>query len=187
MTAYQHSRSKIIRDIFLIIISVVVSIWLERSGNLDKWLNMIGGSIVLKSFITGLFFTSAFTTAPAIAVFSNLTGTHSLPLVALFGAVGAVTGDIFLFRFVRDELSGNILSLMGKPVTHQIKHIFKLRIFHWFSPFVAAIIIASPLPDELAMAVFGFAGTRMALFLPFSLAANFTGIILIATAAQAVF
>ena len=166
MSSYRHSGTKIIRDLCAIVLSIAVAIWLERSGTIAILLTKLGGGAIIQSFVTGLFFTSAFTTAPAIAVFTNLTQTNSLPLTAFFGALGAVTGDLFLFRFVRDELSGDIVSLIGKPLMHQVRHIFKLRLFHWFSPFIAALIIASPLPDELAMAIFGLTGTRTATFIP---------------------
>ncbi len=178
-------RRSLFIDLAFIILSIGLTITLSHWGIINTLLSHTQGYPALASFICGLFFTSAFTTAPAIAMFHGLTQTNSLWLVALCGSLGAVLGDIILFRFVRNRLSEDILSLMGKPLAHQVHHIFKLRIFHWFSPLVGAIIIASPiLPDELAMAFVGFASSRVGPFLPFSFVANFAGIVIVVTAAQ---
>ena len=122
----------------------------------------------------------------SIGVTVWLARSTSVVQTALIGALGALCGDLVIFKFVRDRLSEDILALMGRKGSTRLKHIFHKRIFHWLTPFVAAMIFASPLPDELGIMLLGFVHTKTVMFLPYSYAANFIGILIIGLLARAV-
>lgn len=181
----KQANQHILRDFGLIGASVLFAVWLGNSGIVDRFVGFTGGMHWLESFIAGIFFTSAFTTAPAIVLLGNLAQVEPVFTTALFGGLGAVCGDLLIFRFFRDVLAEDFFTLAGRAQRGRILHIFRMRVFKWFTPFVAALIMASPLPDELAMMLMGFSRTDMKLVVAFSFAANTAGILFIGLAAKA--
>lgn len=169
----------------MIAASVVVTVVLAQSGMITRFLNATSHLKILETFLAGSLFTSAFTTPIAIGFLGTIARTTSVVQTALIGALGSVCGDLVIFKFVRDRLSEDVLGLLGKKGSTRLRHIFHRRIFHWFTPFVAALIFASPLPDELGVMLLGFVHTKTALFLPYSYVANFIGILIIGLLARA--
>lgn len=61
------TTSDIIQDVGLIGLSIVAAILLARSGVLHQLLSSFSDAWILGAFVAGIFFTSVFTTAPAVA------------------------------------------------------------------------------------------------------------------------
>lgn len=179
MTKKFPPRNHIAQDVLLIAISITISVTLARTGAFTRLLEATQGVGVIQNFIAGLFFTSAFTTPLAIPILAEIARLGSPFSTAVVGGLGAMTGDLLLFRFTKDRIAEDIAALTTKKGLTKITHIFETRLFRWFSPFVAALIIASPLPDELGVTLLGLAKTRTSVFLLFSFAANFAGILII--------
>jgi uncharacterized membrane protein YdjX (TVP38/TMEM64 family) len=132
------------------------------------------------SFIAGIFFTSVFTTAPAIVALGEIARTNSLVLTAFFGALGSVVGDLLIFSFIRDRLSEHLVVLMEHAsYWKRVQALFKLRYFRWLTFLLGGLIISSPLPDELAVSMFGFTKMSTRMFIPISFIFNFVGILAI--------
>ncbi len=186
MTHSQKFKNHILEDIGLVVLSVLVAIILVRTDILITLLATSAQMERLGSFIAGMFFTSVFTTAPAIATLSEIAQANSLFRTAFFGALGAVTGDLIIFRFVRDRFSEDITELIGhKRGRHRFNALFKLRFFRWLTFLAGGLIIASPLPDELGIGLLGFSKMKTLLFIPLSFTFNFIGIIIIGIIARA--
>ena len=147
-------------------------------------LEATGDGILFASFIAGMFFTSVVTTAPAIAVLGELALEGNLLLVALAGGAGAVIGDYIIFAFVRDRVGDDIAYLLARTGTPRFFKLFHRRTFRWMLPFIGGLIIASPLPDELGLALLGIAKMRTSRFVLLSFTFNATGILLIGLAAR---
>lgn len=64
--------------------------------------------------------------------------------------------------------------------------IFRLRIFRWSIAFLGALVIASPLPDELGLMMLGFSKIKTSFFVPISFLLNFLGILVIGLIAKAI-
>ncbi len=174
------------RDIGIIVLSILVAVILVQSGILLHLLQSVEGYGFLSTFIVGLFFTSVFTTAPAIAALGEIALTHSLLFTAFFGALGAMCGDFLIFRFMRDKFSEHLSQIVEmRGIGRRMKHLFKLNFFHWLTLLLGGLIIASPLPDELGLSLLGFSKLKTSRFLPMSFAFNFIGIVLIGLAARA--
>ena len=178
-------KNHLYQDIIIIVVGIVFAIWLAKSGTIDRLIGFTGGFWIISSFVAGSFFTSAFTTAPAIAILGELGQTNPIFWTAFFGGLGALLGDFILFKFVRDRFTNDLMALIGKRGSEKLAHIFHRKLFRWFSPFVAAFIIASPLPDELGVTILGLVKSRAFIFIPFSFLANFFGILVIALIARA--
>lgn len=181
-----REKNRLLFDVLLVAASIAFAVWLVRSNVINHLLVYAGEVKYIESFVAGMFFTSVFTTPVAIVVLGEISQ-HSSPLTAaFFGSLGALVGDLVLFTFIKDRVSGDLLALIGKKGRGRLFHIAERRLFRWFSPLIAAFIIASPLPDELGVMFLGFAKTRTPVFMLFSLVANFLGILVIGLLAAAV-
>ena len=56
----------------------------------------------------------------------------------------------------------------------------------WLIPFIGALIVASPLPDELGLTMMGLSKMKTSLFIPLSFLLNFFGIMTVGLIAKAV-
>lgn len=169
-------KNNLVQDAIIIAVSVAVAVILART---DIPVNIWG------SFIAGVFFTSIFTVAPAAVTLGEIAQANSVLLTALFGALGAVAGDLIIFRFVRDRFSLHLAELMkAEGPGKRFMTLFRLKSFRWLTFLAGGFIIASPLPDELGIALLGFSKLKTSLFIPLSFVFNFLGIYLIGIAAR---
>jgi hypothetical protein len=112
---------------------------------------------------------------------------NSVFVTALLGSLGAVCGDLFIFYFIRDRLSGHLTELISeRGMPKRLKRLFKMRMFRWFTFLLGGIIIASPLPDELGIGLLGFSKMKLSWFVPISFIFNFFGILFIGFLARTI-
>lgn len=180
----RHSPYHTWRDITLVVFSVIIALFLAQTEGFENFLTATKNFEIVGSFIAGLFFTSAFTTAPAIVALAEIAKANSLWPTVVFGAIGAVIGDLVIFRFVKNSLFDDVRYLLGTPRSRRLAKIFHLRLFRWLLPLLGALVIASPFPDELGVALLGLSQTRAHVFLPVSFLFNMLGIFIIGTIAR---
>lgn len=181
----KHTTLKLVRDIVFIIISITCAVFFVRLGILKLFLDTTDSIDFIGSFVSGIFFTSVFTTPLSIVSFAGIAQSVNIFSMAFFGACGSVVGDLLIFFFLKESLLEDVGHVVRAPKYKKIAHIFKKRIFRWLTPLLGALIIASPLPDELGLAMMGFSKVRTAILIPVSFTMNFLGILLIGIAAQA--
>ena len=180
-----HKNNLLIKDLVIILLSIFIAVILVKTHVLTNILLSTKELELLGSFIAGMFFTSAFTTAPAIVTLGEIAKVNSVIQTALLGAMGAVLGDLIIFRFVRDKLSEDLMELTShNNSAKRIKAILKIKFFRWITFLIGGLIIASPLPDELGIGLLGFSKMRAWRFVPFSFTFNFIGILLIGLIAK---
>jgi uncharacterized membrane protein YdjX (TVP38/TMEM64 family) len=183
------------RNIILLMISILIAWFLFQFHGTHVFLQKLGSFGYLGSFLAGIMFTYAFTVAPATSIILVLGETLNPILIALIGATGAVISDYLIFRFVRDKLMDEIKLLskeideFSKPISEMVikqkvriliwKKISRSRILKMIIPIVAGLIIASPLPDEIGVALFGATRFERRKFLLISYLLNFLGILVI--------
>ncbi|OHA17717.1 MAG: hypothetical protein A2664_03835 [Candidatus Taylorbacteria bacterium RIFCSPHIGHO2_01_FULL_46_22b] len=175
----------LLQDVGIIILSILVAILIEQTGALDQLIASTREFRFLGSFVAGLFFTSVFTTAPAMVVLGEMAHANGIWETAFFGAFGSLIGDLVIFRFIRDRLSEHLIELWREQ--HRFRRftkLFKLRLFRWLTFLAGGLIIASPLPDELGVSLLGLSKARMSVFIPLSLVFNFIGLVLIGLVAS---
>lgn len=174
-----NEKINIMRDLGIIILSIVVAIILAKTGSLTGLLTSTQEWGLFGSLIAGMFFVSIFTAAPASVVLFEIAVANSIWEVALFGGIGALIGDLLIFRFIKDSLSEDIHWLIRKTKQERLVSIFRFKLFRWLIPFIGALIVASPLPDEVGLAMMGLSKMKTAIFIPISFALNFLGILAI--------
>lgn len=176
----------LIADAGLIALSVVVAILLARTGLIIDIVDNTRESELVGSFVSGIFFTSSFTVAPAGTVLVEISRVNGVLLTALFGAFGAMLGDLVIFRFAKnrfvEHLSGYVREIGG---TERLRRFFTRPSTRWVSIAIGTLVLASPLPDELGVAILGANRLDGRLMLPLAFVANAAGIAAICLAAQA--
>ena len=164
------------KDAIILAASLIAAYFLNRTGVFAYLINGAAHFQFLGNFLAGTFFTSIFTAAPAGVILGNIAQTSGILQTALVGALGALVGDFLIFRLIEDTIAKDVaLALKSSKYSH-LKEIFGLRIFSWLAPFLGAVFIALPLPDELGLALMGLSKTRSVVFIPISFALHFLGI-----------
>ncbi len=112
------------------------------------------------TFIAGFFFSYSFTAGPAAALLLLFGHEQSLLFAGLAGACGAMAGDLVIFKFTRFSFKKDSEEISK---TKTFKFLDKVaRFFYKESPtafkkyvlvLFASLIIASPLPNEVGVAV----------------------------------
>ena len=173
------------RDLGIIVFSIIVAILLIKTGAIEELLKRTQDLWFLGSFIAGMFFTSIFTTAPAIAALGQIAqSSQSVLPVAIFGGLGAMCGDLIIFRFMRDSLGEDIMRLMKNSGNGRFRSLARLKVFRWLTFFLGALVISSPLPDELGLAMMGFSKTKTSILIPVSFVFNSLGILAVGLIAK---
>jgi hypothetical protein len=177
------ARQELAKDLFFILVGVAIAIVLARSGFIDRMIVILGGQNIA-SFTAGIFFTSAFTLAPATIAFAHISQHAPVWPTALWGGMGAMLGDLVLFLFIRDKFAADLRGALKPSVMHHIASSFHFGFIKWLSPLIGALIIASPLPDEFGLALMGMSRTKLYILLPVAFVMNVIGIYMVATFAQ---
>lgn len=170
----------IVHDAAIIMLSIVIALLLIQSGTIYSLLDASREFGHLGAFVSGMFFTSIFTTAPAIVTLGEISTRMGIVETALWAALGSVIGDMIIFRFVKDRISLHMFEILPqKSGLKRFSKLFKLRFFRYLTFLVGGIIIASPLPDELGISLLGLSRMREVYFVPLSFVFNFVGILTI--------
>lgn len=102
-------------------------------------------------FILGILFAFGFTAGPATAMFLILAKEHNILFSGIIAGFGALLGDMLIFKFVRVEFAGEIKNLAKEKLfVYMRKHTPKF-LKKSLAPFIGAIFIASPLPNEIGI------------------------------------
>ncbi len=178
------ATQELAKDVFFILVGIAIAIVLSNSGAIDMLVSFLGGQIIA-SFAAGIFFTSAFTLAPATIALAHISEHTPIFEVALSGGLGAMCGDLLLFIFIRDRFGDDLRAAFKSSfLSRHFISSFHVGFMKWLSPLIGAVIIASPLPDELGLGLMGLSKTRLYVLMPISFVMNVIGIYLVAMFAQ---
>jgi len=179
---YSKHRSHKHKNIFVFFVGLLLALAICQNSTFRAfWLNL-GNYGYLGAFVAGMLLISTFSIATGIVVLVTLAQRVSPITLGVFALFGAVIGDVLIFKFIKDDVEEEI-----EPIYKQFagKHLTKLlhtRYFSWTLPVVGAFILATPLPDELAISLMGISKMTIAEFFIISLLSHATGIFLIISA-----
>jgi len=110
------------------------------------------------TFVAGMLFTYGFTAAPATAIFLILAQHQNIYIASLIGGLGALIGDLFIFSFIRRSFIDEIRRLSKERIVKYFNGRLPGLFKKYLLPLVAGFIIASPLPDEIGVAMLASSG-----------------------------
>ena len=159
----------------LFIIIIAMTIYLEKTGFFEELIQLIGNFGVIGVFISGLFFAYSFTIASAIIMFVYFANSINPFIIAFNGALGTTAGNLIFFNFVKKDLPDEIEEIIKKTGIYKLK---KSK-FRWLIPGIAGLIIAAPIPDEIAVSLLAIEDFNHNLVMLFSFIFSFFGILFI--------
>lgn len=134
----------------------------------------------LGALIAGLAFSSMFTVAPSIIAFIYLSEIMPPLELAIIGGLGAVLGDIIILHVLDGGLMDELQFIYKKwRLRWRLQWNFRSPYLRWMLPCIGALIIVSPLPDELGVSLMGISHMRSPVFFLISFCMNALGIFLI--------
>ena len=169
-------------NLTLLVISLVVTVSLLTSGYLEEVVNNIGALGYLGIFLSGCLFVSTFTIGPGTALLFAFADSAHPVIVAGLGGIGAAVGDYVAYKFIRDKLLAELNPILKALHLYRRVNILHTKYFSWLAPAVGAVIIASPLPDEIGLTLLGMKKIHAVRFLLLAFSLNSVGIFLIALA-----
>lgn len=165
------------KNLLFLSIGVFSAVYLFKQPFFHDFLLGLGRSAYLAAFLGGILFVSTFTFSIGAATLLALSEALDLWLIAVFAGFGAVVGDLIVFQFVRakgaiDELT-NLFHFFRSEKISKLLH---SKYFAWTLPVLGALIIASPLPDELGVSLLGISRLKTWEFIAISFLLNSFGI-----------
>ena len=184
-TLRSQARRELAKDLLLIAVGAIIALFLSYSGIIGGIVGLIGNT-ALSSFVSGVFFTSAFTIAPAAVALGSISLNGDPLTIAIWGAFGAMCGDLILFLYIRDRFDDDLVRSMKPSLARHFMHSLHFGFMKWLAPLVGALIIFSPLPDEMGLTLMGLSKTKVVILAPLSLVTNFLAIYGLVWFAQAI-
>lgn len=137
----------------ILIATFLAAFAVARLGYLDAIAaTAAGANQIVYAFIAGALYSFSFTAAFAVILFSNLTlSQEAVWPIAVIAATGGLVMDLTLLRFIKGFLSEELTG-HTKRVVERVVHIRPIR---FLMQFLGAIIIASPLPEEIGLTLLG--------------------------------
>jgi hypothetical protein len=171
---------KIALHLPILLISGAVAVLLARSDVFENLLSSASGStfsIVIVSLIAGILYSSVFTVAPAtVALFELAHSGAPIFLVAVVGGFGGMLADLSLFEIIKFGLIDDIVAHFQKRSQGRFAHLFKIKFFRLLITIVGALIIATPIPDEIGLAMMGLGRANLKLVVIVTFVLNTIGI-----------
>lgn len=174
------------RNTALLIVSLIVLFFVADTDVAHAIIKEIGSYGYFGALIVGVFFVSTFTVAPASVILFHLAQDFNPGLIAVCAGVGAVVGDLLIFRFLKDGVFEELKPLFHKYGGHYIATLLHTPYFAWLAPVVGAIIIASPFPDEIGIALMGLSRIKIWQFVALSFVLNAIGILTVVLLARSI-
>ena len=131
------------------------------------------------AFVAGLIFVFTFS-APIAAVFLLILA-EKFPLFQLLvvASFGAIISDFTIFRFFKDGLAEEIEPFYENLGKNHIKHVLRTKKFRRIMPIIGALIILTPLPNDVGINLMGIHKLKNNQFIFVSALVNLVGIIFI--------
>ncbi|KKU70091.1 MAG: hypothetical protein UX94_C0011G0019 [Parcubacteria group bacterium GW2011_GWA2_47_21] len=174
----------LLRDIFIVVGSIAAAYFLMKAGAIEKFLEATSSFKLVASFVAGMFFTTVFTVAPATVALIAIAKSLPAIYVALLGGVGAMIVDAVIFRFFRDKVASDASGVLNKSSKKWLRALFRHGFLKWLLVILGGVIIASPLPDELGLALISVSKIKNSVLFPLLFIMNFLGILAIVSLAD---
>lgn len=175
------------KNVLMFLLSLLLAIKLAAWPSFKEFLLGLGGLSYLGAFLGGALFISSFTVSMGVIILWMLAADLNLWLLGIVAGLGAMMGDFLILRFLKNGLIEEVKPLYesvgGGSLFHVYKFLIKSKYFKWLLPFLGALIIASPLPDEIGIAMLGISKMKTAKFLALTFILNTVGIFLLLSTA----
>lgn len=169
--------------IMLLVICIILAYLVFRNPDVLRFISNLRTLGYLGTFIAGIFFAFGFSAPFAAGYFITL-NPGNVWLAGGIGGLGALTGDLLIFNFIRISFKKEIESIKKTKLISEIdvflnESIFKkARIYLMYA--IVGLIIASPFPDEIGVIMLaGLTRIKVSVLAVVSFILNTLGILLL--------
>lgn len=182
----RRKKSWAYKNTTLLAISLVVFILVLETPIVVALLDHVRTLGHIGAVIAGMLFVSTFTVAPGTAILFHIAEEFDPVMIALHAGIGAVVGDLLIYRFFKDGVFKELAPLVKRHGGAGLKALIQSPQFTWFTPVLGAIIIALPIvPDEIGIGLMGLSRVKEWQFILLTYVPNVFGVLLVVLAAQA--
>ena len=166
------------RNIIAVAISIYAILVLTEMAWFQVFLSGVKSLGYVGMFLGGMLFASSFTVTTGLVILTMFAHSTPLILLACVAGIGAAVADLTLFELVRSGIVDELKDLAG--LVAKALHLHRWpgkRFLRWALPLLGAVIIASPLPDELGVGMLGFSRIPLLAFVLMTFVLNTLGIL----------
>jgi len=170
--------------LILLILSIFIGYLIYMDGNNFYFHKIIYRMGYFGTFIAGFFFVYGFTTSLSIAILLVISPMQNFWLTGCTAFIGAFLGNILVFRAMRISVAGELNDLsknkLMKIIIEKLEKYTPPFVRSYILPAFAGFIAATPLPDELTVALVSWSkDISINTFVFFAFIVNVFGIFLI--------
>lgn len=178
----QKVKSFKYKNLLLTFFGIIFAIILSRYEPFHLFLLNLKDYGYIGAFFAGMLFVSTFTFATGaiiLLVFAEALNPIELALIA---GLGGVAGDFLIFRYIKNDLTKEIELIYKNIGGNHLSKVLHTKYFSWTLPVIGALIIASPVPDEIGVSLMGLSKMSIYKFLLIAFVLDFIGVFLIVSA-----
>lgn len=138
----------------LFLLALMTAFWIGTSEYPKLFLDQLLPFKLLAVFGAGMLYASFLTAPLSVAFLVVLAGYVNPWQMALFGGLGAMTTDVLIIRTLR-RLFGLAQQVSSSRIFRQAEKVFRALHLDFLALVAGAVIVASPLPDELGLLLIG--------------------------------
>ncbi|MBI4080502.1 MAG: hypothetical protein HY430_01910 [Candidatus Levybacteria bacterium] len=170
------------KNLTILAVSLLVAFFVFQYEPIHQALLHLGTLGYVGAFMGGMLFVSTFTVATGAVILLILAETLSPLEIGVVAGLGAVIGDFTIFRIFQDDLIRELEIIYNGFGGGHFTKVMHSHYFSWTLPVVGALLIASPLPDEVGISLMGISKLKTYQFLLISFLLNAVGIFLVVSA-----
>ncbi len=170
------NHSSFFQSLFYVIASVIVALVLVRLPAFHAMMTALGSFGYLGAFLGGMTFVSIFTAAPGAAVLMTLRESLNPLLLAVVAGLGGMIGDYLIMSFIKHEAKNEIQSFPKKQGILTVVRCIRHSKYRLLVAIIGAIVVASPLPDEIGLSLMGISRIKGPWFFFITFLLDFFGI-----------
>lgn len=175
-----HHHQK--HNLRLLFVGTILAFVLIKANQFTNLTGIVNSYPVFFAYFGGMLFASTFTVSTGAIILVSLSQSNPFAIVSVLATLGAITCDSFIFLAIKDNVSHHISETYSYFSKHNHLHkILHTRYFAWTLPVIGAVLMATPLPDELAVSLLGLSKLSYSKFVTIALISHFIGISLILT------
>lgn len=174
------------KNLSLFFLSIIFALFISRFEIFHSLLLQLGEYGYFGAFVAGILFVSTFTVATGAIILLVLAERLSPLEIGIVAGLGAVVGDLTIFRLIKDHIVEEITPIYNYFGGKHVTSLFHTKYFSWTLPVIGAFIIASPFPDEIGVSLMGISKMKTYQFLFISFLLNAVGIFLVVSASNVI-
>lgn len=182
----KRGYGKLYGYLFGTVASIILLLVISSYFPIQESLENFGLAGPLGAMFAGMLFVSSFTIVIGTFFIAALAEAMPLWQLVLIASLGSSLVDITLFHLVRNTVFEEMKPLMRKWRRRHFMKIIHSKYISWTVPFLGALIIISPLPDEIGVSMMGLSKIDTRRFALVSFALNCVGVFLVAVVARSI-